>query len=85
MQGACYLLTTNNFSDDFEIIGAAFSGEFHLQGSPESFTAWLPPGVSPAGWVWVGISHAGLPSWGFLGYRDYLLEVHRNHRFRLGS
>jgi hypothetical protein len=49
MQGACYLLTTNNFSDDFEIIGATFSGEFHLQGSPESFTAGLPPGVSPAG------------------------------------
>ena len=30
MKGACYLLTTNNFSDDFEIIGATFSGEFHL-------------------------------------------------------
>ena len=45
MQGACYLLTTNNFRLDFDIIGAAFPGEFHLQGSPESFTAGLPPGV----------------------------------------
>ena len=38
MQGACYVLTTNNFSDVFEIIGAAFSENFtcrvHRRDSP---------------------------------------------------
>jgi hypothetical protein len=38
MQGANYQLKTNKFFDVFEIIGAAFTGELHLQVSPESFT-----------------------------------------------
>ena len=39
MQGACYQLKINKFFDVFEIIGAAFTREFNLQVSPESFTS----------------------------------------------
>jgi hypothetical protein len=38
MQGACYPLKTNKFFDVLLIIVAAFTGEFTLQVSPESFT-----------------------------------------------